>query len=236
MKRRFDPGQLEIMDRPQPVSVELDRDLHNLRQLNRLFGSYALVRRFLKRWIKPNSSLRVADLATGSGDIPRLVVDYARGVQAKVTVDAVDGQTSTLEIARRLSRDYPEISLHEGNILEWNGEEPYDIVLCSLVLHHFGEMDAVRVLQRALELSKGRVLVADLRRGLLASAGVFLLTALFFRDPMTKYDGRLSAARAFSYDELSELARRAGWNKFGHARFRFARQAIWMDKTTNEIA
>jgi 2-polyprenyl-3-methyl-5-hydroxy-6-metoxy-1,4-benzoquinol methylase len=230
MKRRFDPGELELMDRPQPVSAELDRDLYNLRQLNRLFGSYALIRRFLRRWIKPNSRLRIVDLATGSGDIPRLVVDYAGSVGAEVTIDAIDGQAATLEIAAKLSDGYPEISFREGNILEWNGSKPYDIVLCSLVLHHFAEADAVRVLQRACELSRGHVLVADLRRGLLASAGVFVLTATVFRDPMTRYDGRLSAARAFSFGELAELARRAGWNKFGHARFRFARQAIWLEQ------
>lgn len=229
MKRRFNPAELELMDRPQPVSLELERDLHNLRQLNRFFGSYALAGRFLKRWIKPNDRLRVLDLATGSGDIPRFVVDYARSVHADIAVDAVEAQPATLEIAKSLSAAYPEIAFHRGNILEWEGG-PYDIVLCSLVLHHFGEPDAVRLLRRARELSRAFVLVADLRRGFLASAGVFLLTAVVFRDAMTKYDGRLSAARAFSFDEFGELARRAGWNNFRHAKFRSARQAIWAEE------
>ncbi len=229
MKRRFDAAELELMDRPQGVSPELDRDLRNLRQLNRFFGSYALVSRFLKRWIQPHVRLRVVDLATGSGDIPRLVVDYARHVKAEVTVDAVDGQPATLEIARKLSAGYPEICFRAGNILEWDGGEPYDLVLCSLVLHHFSESDAVRVLQRARALSRRHVLVADLRRGLLASAGVFLLTSTLFREPMTKFDGRLSAARAFSFRELSDLARQAGWRNFAQGKFKFARQALWLD-------
>ncbi len=230
MKRQFDPVEIELMDRPQPVSRELERDLYNLRELNRLFGSYALVERFLGRWIQPNDRLRVLDLATGSGDIPRVVVDHARRVNAQITIDAVDGQPATLEIAKNLSTAYPEIAFREGSILEWDSNEPYDIVLCSLVLHHFSESDALRVLQRARELSRSRVLVADLRRGFLARAGVFLLTAVVFRDPMTKYDARLSAMRAFSFPELAELARRAGWNKFGHSKFKFARQAIWLEE------
>ena len=69
MKRQFDPAVPELMDRPQPVSRELEIDLHNLRQLNRYFGSHALVRRFLHRWINSGDMLRVLDLATGSGDI-----------------------------------------------------------------------------------------------------------------------------------------------------------------------
>ena len=228
MKRSFDPAVLEMMDRPQPVSPELERDLERLRQLNRWFGSYHLVSFFIRRWITPGAQMRVVDLATGSGDIPRLLVDYARRIGAQVKVDAVDQQTATLEIARRLSANYPEISYHAANILEWDCAEGYEIALCSLVLHHFNNDDAVKLLRRCRELSKRFVLVSDLRRGLLLQAGVYMLTALIFREPMTRFDARLSAQRAFSFDEMRELAIRAGWKNFGQRKFRFARQAIWL--------
>jgi SAM-dependent methyltransferase len=217
------------MDRPQPVSDELDVDLRNLRQLNRYFGSYALVRPFLRRWIKRGDVLRVVDLAAGSGDIPRLVADHARRVGARVTVTAVDQQPATLEIARRLSVDYAQIEFVQGDVLTVELPAPFDLVLCSLALHHFSDEAAVQLLARARELSRRFVLVADLRRGLLATVGVYLLTALIFREPMTRTDGRLSAQRAFSFREMRALAERAGWRNFGHRRFRFARQAIWLE-------
>jgi len=47
MKRQFNPAELELMDRPQPVSAELESDLENIRELNRWFGSYALISMFL---------------------------------------------------------------------------------------------------------------------------------------------------------------------------------------------
>ena len=228
MKRSFDTAVLEMMDRPQPVSPELERDLERIRQLNRWFGSYRLVLSFARRWIMPRTRTRIIDLATGSGDIPRLIVDYARQIGAQVEIDALDQQPATLEVARELSTDYSEISYCEANILEWNPAEPYDIVLCSLALHHFSDEDAVRVLQRCREVSRKFVLVSDLRRGFLLKAGVYLLTAMIFREPMTRHDARLSAARAFSFSEMHTLAARAGWKKFGHRRFRFARQAIWL--------
>ena len=217
------------MDRPQPVTAELRSDLRNLRQLNRHFGSYALTTYFLRRWIKPGTHLRVLDLATGSGDIPRLVIDYARKVGATVTVEAVDQQNSTVEIARDLSADYPEIEFKQGDALHFGEDGQYDIVLSSLALHHFDEADAVRVLERCQRLSKRFVLVSDLRRGLLASVGVYLLTALIYREPMTRTDARLSAARSFSFREFGSLAERAGWKNFGHRKFRFGRQAIWLE-------
>jgi len=90
MKRIFDPAVLEMMDRPQPVSPELERDLERIRQLNRWFGSYPLVLSFIRRWIKPGARLRIVDLATGSGDIPRLIIDYSRSIGALVEIDALD--------------------------------------------------------------------------------------------------------------------------------------------------
>ena len=218
------------MDLPQPVSNELEVDLQNLRQLNRFFGGHALVSRFLRDWIQPGRSLCVLDLATGSGDVPRLVVNHARRLDANVEVIAVDQQTSTLEIARQLSADYPEISYQHGNILEWGNGDTYDIVLCTLALHHFSEDDAVRLLRHCRKLSRGCVLVSDLRRGFLATVGIYLLTAIIFRAPMTKADGRASAERAFSFRELRSLAERAGWKNFHQRKFRFARQAVWMDR------
>jgi 2-polyprenyl-3-methyl-5-hydroxy-6-metoxy-1,4-benzoquinol methylase len=235
MKRKFDPAEPELMDRPQPISPELERDLRNLRQLNRFFGSHRLVLRFLRCWIKPGARIRIVDLATGSGDIPRLLVDYAKRTNLEVEIDAVDQQSATLEIARYLSANYPEISYFNANILEWHPEQAYDLVLCSLALHHFTDEEAVGVLRRCRELSRKFVLVSDLRRGFLASFGVYLLTALIFREPMTRYDGRVSAARAFSFGELRDLALRAGWQDFGHAKFRFARQAIWSEKIDNQV-
>ena len=217
------------MDRPQPVSAELEGDLRNIRQLNRWFGSHRLVSQFVRRWIEPGDKLRIVDLATGSGDIPRLIVDYARKIGAEVEIDAVDKQLATLEIARKLSVDYPEILYSEANILEWQTARAYDIVFCSHALHHFSDEEAVRVLRRCRELSQKFALVSDLRRGLVATAGVYFLTALIFREPMTRYDARLSAARAFSLEELDKLAQQAGWQNFGHKKFRSARQAIWIE-------
>jgi hypothetical protein len=219
MKRQFDPAMPELMDRPQPVSAELESDLHNLRQLNRYFGSYALVLRFVRQWIKPRDVVRILDLATGSGDIPRLIVEHVRGIDATTQIDAVDQQAATVEIARRLSADYPEISFHEADLFRWGRAATYDIVLCALALHHFTESDALRLLRRCRALS----------RGLLATFGVYVLTAIFFREPMTRYDARVSTQRAFSFRELRSLAQQAGWGKFHHQRFRFARQAIWLD-------
>jgi 2-polyprenyl-3-methyl-5-hydroxy-6-metoxy-1,4-benzoquinol methylase len=241
VKRQFDPALPELMDRPQPLTRELERDLANLRSFNRWFGGHGLVRHFLRRWLKPNEKARILDVATGSGDIPRLIADHARRQNVSVHIDAIDQQESTIEIARRLSAAYPEINFYCADLFEWNSSPglkldglkpssfPYDIVLCSLALHHFTNNDAVRALQKIRELSRARVLLADLRRARWLRCAVYCVTATIYRDEMTKTDARLSAARAFSFGEMRELAERAGWKNFGHRKFAVGRQAIWID-------
>ena len=218
------------MDRPQPVSPELVADLRNLRALNRYFGSYRLVRYFLRRWFRRGDQVRILDLATGSGDIPRQVVAFARRTGVTVEIDAVDFQASTIQIASQLSAGFPEIRYHCADIHQFGRAGDYDLVLFSLALHHFSENEAASLLRRCRQLSRGRVLVADLCRSRFARIGVDLLTTFIFREPMTRNDARVSVARSFSFREMAELARSAGWPAFGHRRFRFARQAIWLER------
>ncbi len=231
MPRRFNPDEPELMDRPQPVSAELERDLDNLISLNRWFGSHRLLLSFLRRWWCAEATYRVLDLCTGAGDLPRLMVDFARRRGIRLEIVALDANPATLEIARNRSKDYGEIRFVEGNALNYDPPGRFDLVHSSLALHHFSDPDALRLLQRAARLASRWVLISDLERSPFTTAGVWLLTKFFYRDPMTQQDARTSAQRAFSFHEFRTLAEDAGWLGFGHARFVFARQALWLDRS-----
>lgn len=217
------------MDRPQPVSVELEEDLDSLVSLNRHFGSHRMLLSFARRWLRPGGSYRVLDLATGAGDLPRELVRWARTVGIDLSVTAVDFHPSTLAIAQSRSTGFPEICWEQGDIRSFQGEAQYDLVLCSLALHHFSEADATLILARCAALSKRWVLVSDLERSVFASFGIWFLTQFFYRAPMTRHDARASAERAFSSSELLNMAAAAGWRGTVFGRFLFARQAIWLD-------
>lgn len=88
--------------------------------------------------------------------------------------------------------------------------ERFDVVMCSLFLHHLDESDAIRLLSRMKELSDHLVIVDDLRRTALgywlAWAGCRILT----RCRVVHVDGPMSVEGAFTTEEASELARQAG--------------------------
>ena len=228
--RKFDPDLLELMDRPDPSTPELARALINLQKLNRHFGSHRIIRHFLNRWVEPGQTVTILDACTGFGDIPRLVVEWARRRGSHVKVLAVDMQSATLDIARRRSTQFPEISYVQGDIRSFEPGDRFDIVLCSLALHHFAWREAVEILQRLSRLSNRAVLISDLVRSVSGILGIYLLTSTVFRNPMTKFDARLSIRRAFSFTEMRRLALEAGWEGFGHRRFLVSHQALWLKK------
>lgn len=217
------------MDRPQPVTPELEAEMRNLEAINRQFGSHRLMRKFLEMWLNPGRCYRVLDLCSGAGDLPRIMVDWARPREIMLRIDAVDASEASIEIARQASVDYPEIRYVRGDVLKFESKDTYDLVVCSLALHHFAEDEAVALLRRCRDLSHRYVLVSDLERSVFTLAGVNLLTTFLYRETATRTDGMLSARRAFSFREFRALAISAGWQDFGHARFMLCRQALWLD-------
>jgi SAM-dependent methyltransferase len=227
--RKFDEATIEMMDRPQLVSAELLVDLENLQQLNRYFGSYRLIKFFLRRWFRPGSSVTAIDLCTGFGDIPRFVIDWCRANDVSAQITAIDSQPATLELAMERSRSYPEINFTVFDVLNFAPERRVDFVFCSLALHHFVDDAAVRLLQHVRSMARRGILVADLERSDFGVLGIYLLTSFAYREPMTRFDARLSIRRAFSFPEMRQLASLAGWEPFGHRRFPICRQAIWLE-------
>jgi 2-polyprenyl-3-methyl-5-hydroxy-6-metoxy-1,4-benzoquinol methylase len=229
MIRNFQESHPEWMDVAESATPELKTDLINLESLNRRFGAHKLVVDALTPLLQLGQPLHFLDLATGAADIPRAIVIKARQLGCPITITAIDRQQPTLDIAKGFSPDFPEIRLIKGDMLTFSQGTLYDGVLCNLVLHHLDETDVIRLLRRCRELTRGVALVTDLRRSRLAQAGIYAVTELIYREPMTRHDARLSAERAFSYSELRKLAIAAGWWGFRHQRCPFFRQSLWMD-------
>jgi hypothetical protein len=229
MRREFDPSAPERMDVAETPSAELLEDLRNLEWLNRQFGSHRLLLHFLRKWWLPGVAWQVVDWATGYGDLPRQMVRFGRRQNSPLQVVAVDANPATLELAKAASVGYRELDFVRGDLRSFRVPPETDLLSCHLALHHFSEEDAVEVLRRAWQSGARRLLFTDLRRGRDLQWGVWLLTALILRAPMTRHDARVSVKRAFSGPELCALARQAGWENFHWGRFSGFRQAIWWE-------
>src|SRR5262249_12074175 len=85
----------------------------------------------------------------------------------------------------------------------------FDLVICTLALHHF-EPDAATELLRRMARVARHVLVFDVVRSRLAYISVILLTQALRMNYMTRHDAPASVRRAYSPAELREMACAAG--------------------------
>ena len=87
----------------------------------------------------------------------------------------------------------------------------YDILVCTLFLHHLDEPNAVSFLLRRMAGATRRlVLVDDLIRSRLGYALAVLGCRSLTRSPIVHNDGPVSVRGAFRLDEVRRMAERAG--------------------------
>jgi len=204
--RRFDPEVLEMMDRPGQNMSLLRDDLTVLERINRHLGGHAIPLRYLKRF----QPCTILDLATGGADVPRAIAS-----RFDVRITAVDSNPQILQIARERSTGYPSIHFEQHNLLALPyPPASFDVVLCSLALHHFAEPDAIAILRRIHDIARVGYVVNDLRRNQVAIWLSNLLAHAIITNPIARFDAPASCERAFTVAELRAMANRAGLTQF----------------------
>jgi 2-polyprenyl-3-methyl-5-hydroxy-6-metoxy-1,4-benzoquinol methylase len=211
---RFRRREPELMDQPGLDERQHRDALAGLRRINRFSRTGRAAWGAIERLIAsdPGRTWRVLDVASGGGDV---AIDVARrSVRrgAKVLVDACDISPFAVRYAsaRAAERQVENVSFFRCDVLEGPLPEGYDVVMCSLFLHHLDDETAVALLTKMAAAAKKLVVVNDLRRStigyLLAWFGCRVLT----RSPVVHVDGPRSVEAAFSMAELRGVAQRSG--------------------------
>ncbi len=219
----------ELLDETGHDPAELAASLRDVRRINLLFGGLSTVRSQLPRVLaatSPERSVTILDLATGSADIPRHVVRWARLQGREVDITASDFSPDILVIAARRIASYPNIHLLRCDAREVPfADASFDIALCSLALHHFTPPDAARVLAEMDRVSRVGFIVNDLARSRPGYVGAWLVARLATRNRITRHDAPLSALRAYTPQELRALLDIAGVTDVEIRRSRWFRMA-----------
>lgn len=206
--------QTELLDAEDHDARELKENFRDIRRVNRLLGGTSTVLALLPRLIDGVDDCQpvtILDLGTGCADIPLAISRWAKRRGIPVAITASDYMEDVLDVAREAIGDHNDISLarHDARSVPLP-DQSFDIVLCSMTLHHFPPKEAVAILEEMHRLARRGFILNDLRRSKTGYVAAWIAARLTTRNRLTRNDAPLSVRRAYTPDELKDLLRRAG--------------------------
>jgi 2-polyprenyl-3-methyl-5-hydroxy-6-metoxy-1,4-benzoquinol methylase len=203
----------EIMDEPG-LAVERHRAaLAGLGRINSWSRSAEILwprLRTLARQLR-GRPLRILDVASGGGDIAVRLWQLARYAKVAIEIDGCDVSPTAIDYAERRARDAgASVRFHRLDALRDSIPPGYDVLMCSLFLHHLDEPAAIELLRRMGNAANHMVLVNDLNRSRFGLILAQIGTQILSRSDVVHNDGPQSVRGAFTPDEALELAKRAG--------------------------
>jgi len=160
--RRLRP---ELMDDPDLEVHRHETALRALEMVNRLSGTVGRIWRTARSLgLAEGRPLRVLDVACGGGDVVVGLRRRARRSGLPLEVDGCDRSPVAVDHALRAAAAASvEARFFRLDALTEPLPTGYDLICCSLFLHHLSRPDALRLL-RGLAGTGSAVLIQDLRR------------------------------------------------------------------------
>lgn len=214
----------ELIDGTDYAVAEFRDCLSDLRRINQLLGGQHALARHLFPMIEATGRqhIRLLDIGTGSADLPRMVVEWARQCGKRVDFVVVDLHPLAVREARNWVVDYPEILVVQADAFQLPFVEGgFDFVMASLFLHHFEDEAAARLLQGFSQVARDAFLINDLRRHPLAYYSIRCLTWLFTNNRLVRHDAAVSVLRGFQDADWQKIAGLAGLSLKVHRHFPF---------------
>jgi 2-polyprenyl-3-methyl-5-hydroxy-6-metoxy-1,4-benzoquinol methylase len=216
--RRLEP---ELMDQPGLDPLEHRHALRGLKRLHAFNATTSALWSVIAPIARahqsqhPNAPLRILDLASGGGDILLNLARKARSQKLSITFAACDFNPFALEETQAKARILGiPIDLFTLDLLANPLPPGYDIITCTLFLHHIPDHLLPSFLNRMIQAARLRAVISDLRRSLLSWLLVNLGARLVTRSPIVHIDGPRSVAASLTLDEIHALAQQSGWHSF----------------------
>lgn len=113
---------------------------------------------FLVNWAQIAATERVLDVACGTGELERLLVEQ----QPEQAIAGVDFSEQMLAIARPKFTDQPTVTFQQASAsaLPWPQSE-FDVVVCANAFHYFNEPTQVLTEMRRVLHPTGRIVILD---------------------------------------------------------------------------
>ena len=199
----------ERLDTGEYTPDEYARWQGEMQLLHRFWGELRALEHTLIRDIRNlrPGPLSILDIGAGTGDILKFVKATLPDhdlflVAGDLALDALDA----------VAAESPSSGIHpvecSGLSLPFD-DDSFDYTICTLLLHHLSDEDALALIREMRRVSRLRFYVVDLNRHPVGYY-CFKLISPFLFQPFLREDGALSILRSFTPDEIMRLAGKAG--------------------------
>lgn len=196
----------ERMDNP-----ELPADAHRhalcaLDRTNRLLGANRRLARDLMNNTRKDRIV-VLDIGAGGGGLLADIERHAQSCGVAVAAVALDNSLRAL----RFSQHWHDVYVVQGDARRIPlTDRAVDVIVCSLLLHHFDQQDVIAILREAARTASCAVIMHDLVRSRAALFSTRIAAHVLTRSPVFHTDAVRSVRAAWTPCELQEIASRAG--------------------------
>ena len=192
--------------------------LDKIAKINQLLGGNQLTLQGVQKLIyniDKSQIITIVDIGCGNGDMLRKLADF--GIQNKYNFNliGIDANNFTINYAKKLSENYSNIKYQCEDIFNADFNElKYDIVLCTLTLHHFEDDLIEDLLKVFYNNSKIGIVINDLHRNIISYRLFQVLCFVFGLNTMSKQDGLTSILRGFKKEELVSFSKKMNFKNY----------------------
>lgn len=221
----------EIMDDFSLKGEELRQALDKIAKINQLLGGNKVTLDGIKELLKDvpeNQQITIIDVGCGNGDMLRALAKFGKNSDLNLNLIGIDANQFTIDYAEKLSKEYKEISYRCEDVFKADFENlKYDIVLCTLTLHHFTEDKILDLLSVFNKNASMGIIINDLHRSKIAYRLFQLICFVFQLNNMSKIDGLTSILRGFKKEELHIYSKKMNFKNYS-IRWKWAFRYQWI--------
>lgn len=220
MKIRFRARSVaeEVMDDLNCEGEVVYQTLRELDVINQWLGGNAVTLSAIKKLlttIPTQHPLSIADLGCGSGEMLRIIARLGQHQNRSVTLYGFDANPNITTYATSHSANHKNIFFEATNVFDAAFQnQTFDIIIATLFTHHFTDQQLTDLFRAWKQQARVGIIINDIHRHPLAYYSIKLITQLFSKSAMVKYDAPLSVLRAFKKSELQKMLSTAGIKQY----------------------